>query len=195
MQGIFLDIETNGLNPFKHSPIDIAFKVIDLSTGKELGAYRSLIRITREMWDKNDPISLEVNGFSWEEVSLGKDREVVGKEIISVLCRLGIQRANSVFICQNPSFDRSFFNQLVDVYVQELLNWPYHWLDLASMYWTMRLQQAKLVGEPLSEKLAFSKNEIAKYLNLPLESEPHRSMGGVNHLILCYQAVVDNFPR
>lgn len=195
MHGIFLDIETTGLNPYRHCPIDIAFKVIDLSTGNERGSYRSLIKTTPERWKNSDPMSLEINGFTWEEVSQGKDKETVGKEIVSVLCDLQIQRQNSIFICQNPSFDRSFFNQLVDVYVQELLNWPYHWLDLASMYWAMRLQQAKLSGEMPPERLALSKNEIAKSFNLPLENGPHRSMGGVDHLILCYQAVVGNFPR
>lgn len=193
MKGIFLDTETTGLNPLRHCPIDIAFKVLDLSTGKMVGSYSSIIKLKKEMWDKKDPMSLEINGFSWEEVSLGKEREIVGKEIIAVLCDLEIQRSNSVFICQNPSFDRGFFNQLVDVYVQELLNWPYHWLDLASMYWVARVRQSRLANEPLPEKLSFSKNEIAKNYHLPFESTPHRSMAGVDHLILCYQQILNRF--
>ena len=34
MLGIFLDTETNGLNPFVHSVLEIAFKIINLSNGK-----------------------------------------------------------------------------------------------------------------------------------------------------------------
>ena len=191
MHGIFLDTETTGLNPLKHCPIDIAFKVVDLSSGKIMGSYRSIIKPTREMWDKRDLMSIEINGFTWEEVCQGKEREVVGKEIVATLCELHIQRSEAVFICQNPSFDRGFFNQLVEVYVQELLNWPYHWLDLASMYWAMRVRQSQLENEPIPQKLSFSKNEIAKNYHLPVEISPHRSMAGVNHLILCYEAVMN----
>lgn len=195
MLGIFLDTETTGLNSLRHCPIDIALKVIDLSSGKLLGSYQSIVKQPQEMWDKKDPTSIEVNGFSWEEIVTGKDKETVGKEIVALLCGLQVQRSNAVFICQNPSFDRGFFNQLVDVYVQELLNWPYHWLDLASMYWAMRVQQSVVSGEVLPEKLSFSKNEIAKVYHLPLEASPHRSMAGVDHLILCYQAVLNTHWR
>jgi oligoribonuclease len=190
MLGIFLDLETTGLNFYRHCPIDIAFKVIDLSSGNRLGSYCSLIRPSKKMWEIRDLNSMEFNGMTWEELSKGKDKEVVAKEIIAALTALQIQRMNSVFICQNPSFDRGFFNQLIDVYVQELLNWPYHWLDLASMYWTRRVKECGERNLPIPEKCAFSKNEIAKYFNLPLETSPHRSMGGVDHLILCYQAVM-----
>lgn len=190
MLGIFLDTETTGLNPTRHSPIDIAFKIIDLSSGKLIKSYQSRIMISKELWDKTDLKSLEVNGFNWEEVKHGKDKEVVAKEVITIFTELQIQRTNAVFICQNPSFDRGFFNQLIDVYVQELLNWPYHWLDLASMYWTKRVMHSQQAKEPLPEKISFSKDEIAKYYQLPSEASPHRSMAGVDHLILCYQAVM-----
>lgn len=197
MLGIFLDTETTGLHPIRHCPIDIALKVIDLSSGKILGSYQSLMKPSQEKWDQRDPISMGINGFIWEEVSQGKNLEIVGKEIIAFLSTLQIHRTNAVFICQNPSFDRGFFNQLVDVYVQELFNWPYHWLDLASMYWAMRVQQAIVSGETLPEKLSFSKDDIAKYYQLPPETSPHRAMRGVDHLILCYKAVmtISDFPH
>lgn len=192
MQGIFLDIETTGLNCFRHCPIDIAIKVIDLTSGKMLGSYTSMIKPDKEIWDKRDLNSMEINGFTWEELNRGKDKETVSKEIIAALTALQVQRLNSVFICQNPSFDRGFFNQLVDVYVQELLNWPYHWLDLASMYWTTRVKECVEAKIPVPEKFSFSKNDIAKHYNLPLEATPHRSMAGVDHLILCYQKVMSH---
>lgn len=191
MLGIFLDTETTGLNPARHCPLDIAFKIIDLSSGKEVRSYRSLIKPPPEMWEQRDPMSIEINGFQMDEVHKGKDRQIVSKEIIAAFHDAQIQRSNAVFICQNPSFDRGFFNQLVDVYVQELLNWPYHWLDLASMYWATRVQQAKQMNESVPDKVLFSKNEIAKFYNLPAEDEPHRSMAGVEHLILCYRAVLN----
>lgn len=191
MLGIFLDTETTGLHFNRHCPIDIAFKVMDLQSGKILGAYQSLVKPSQEKWEQRDPISMGINGLTWEEVAKGTDSDTVGKEVISFFSGMQIQRTNAVFICQNPSFDRAFFNQLVDVYVQELLNWPYHWLDLASMYWMARTRQAKETGIPLPDKLSFSKDEIAKYYQLPTESSPHRAQAGVDHLILCYQAVMN----
>ena len=196
MLGIFLDIETTGLNPLRHHPIDIAIRVVDLSTYQEIGAFQTVIRQPKDFWDKRDPISIEINGFTWEEVTKGKDPAIVGKEIIRMLTDLKIQRGSAVFICQNPAFDRGFFNQLVDVYVQELLNWPYHWLDLASMFWTVRVLEAQQKGLPLPEKISLSKNDIAKEYNLPPEECPHRAMRGVDHLFLCYKTVLErrNFP-
>lgn len=191
MLGIFLDIETTGLNPLRHHPINIAFKILDLTTGQFIDSYQSIIRQPHDAWDKKDPTSIEVNGFTWEEISSGKDPDNVGNEIISLFNEKGIQRGKAVFICQNPAFDRGFFNQLVDVYVQELLNWPYHWLDLASMFWATLAMKAKIEGVPLPEKVSFSKNDIASYHGLPPEESPHRAMGGVDHLIMCYKKVIN----
>lgn len=190
MYGIFLDIETTGLNAAVHRPIDIAFKIIDLSTGFLKGEYQSVVKQSLDIWEKKDSSSIKVNGFTYEEISRGKDPQVVGTEIKDLFEKAQIQRGAAMFICQNPSFDRGFFNQLIDVYTQERLNWPYHWLDFASMYWTMIVLKAKREGGMIPEKISLSKNDIAIAYNLPVESNPHRALNGVNHLILCYQAVL-----
>ena len=36
----------------------------------------------------------------------------------------------------------------------------------------------------------FSKDKIAKSLNLPEEKKPHKAMRGVDHLLLCYEKTV-----
>jgi DNA polymerase-3 subunit epsilon/oligoribonuclease len=190
MLGIFLDIETTGLDPLQHVPIDVAIKVLDLSTGDLLGSFESIVKQDLEKWNKRDPGSIEINGFSWQELQRGKDVAAIAEEIIALFKQLGIQRGGAVFICQNPSFDRGFFNQIIPVYTQEGLNWPYHWLDLASMYWARRTQEALAAGEAPLQKIALSKNDIAKYFGLDKEEEPHHAMGGVNHLILCYHHVL-----
>lgn len=190
MLAIFLDIETTGLDPTKHCAIDIGCKIVDVSTGTLVGSYQNIIKPTPEDWNKKDPISMQVNGYTWEEVSLGKDAKTVGKEIILFYQDQAIERGKAVFICQNPAFDRGFFTQLIDVYTQEKLNWPYHWLDLASMYWTVVFQQKNIQHQPFPDKMNLSKNEIARVYNLPIEVEPHRAINGVDHLILCYQAVL-----
>ena len=193
MLAIFIDIETNGLDPYQHFPIDFACKIVQLQDGLpiELDQYQTLIAPDPEQWDKSDAESLAVNGYCWDEVATGKLRSCVCDEVIALFQKHQVQRGRDLFICQNPSFDRPFFAKLVDVYIQEKLHWPYHWLDLASMYWL--LHHKRLIGN--EQKISLSKNQIAAYYGLPEEATPHRAINGVEHLILCYKAVVEEMNR
>lgn len=192
MDTIFLDIETTGLDAQIHRPIDIAFKILDANTHEVKASFQSLIKWPEEVWKARDPTSIEINGYTWQEVSSGKEPEEVGRLIKEVFSRVPIVRGQAVFICQNPSFDRVFFNQLIPVYTQEKLNWPYHWLDFASMYWAKLVQQSMDKKQPLPEKMSLSKNSIAQIAGLSCESSPHRAMNGVDHLIQCYFTVLYN---
>jgi DNA polymerase-3 subunit epsilon/oligoribonuclease len=188
--GVFLDSETNGLNSQIHKIVEIAFKIVDLKNGEVKAEYQTLIAHPVESWEKSDQESLRINGFTWAEVSKGKTPRVASQEIIDVFTKWGVRRKKAVFICQNPSFDRIFFSQLIDPDTQELLSWPYHWLDLASMYWALSMEKAKESKGPLPWETGFSKDLIASQYKLPGEAKPHRAMNGVSHLLLCYQAVV-----
>jgi oligoribonuclease len=190
MLGIFLDIEATGLDFTKHHVIDIAFKLIDLTTGDFKDAYQSIVKQSPQAWSRRDPASIKINGFTWEQILTGKPPKVVADEIIAILDKWHIERGKAVFICQNPSFDRGFFTQLIEPYRQEKLHWPYHWLDLASMYWAILARKNVEQGTPFPSEIALSKNEIAKIYKIPTEKEPHRAMNGVNHLIECYEAVL-----
>jgi len=193
MLGIFLDTETNGLNSKVHRILEIALQIVELTTGEHRDEYQTLLSVPIETWERSDQESLQINGFKWSEVELGKTPRAASQEIIDLFASHGIRRKKAVFICQNPSFDRAFFSQLIDPDTQELLSWPYHWLDLASMYWAMAMDRVKNAqGKPPWET-GLSKDMIASQYNLPGEPKPHRAMNGVSHLILCYQAVV-GFP-
>ncbi len=193
MLGIFLDQETTGLDSYRHKLLEIALKVVDLSTGHPLASYESLVFQPEAIWKESDRGALQVNGFSWEEVQRGKSEKEVGDAISSLFTELGIQRGKAVFICQNPSFDRAFFSHLIDCYTQEKMHWPYHWLDLASMYWALEVQKTSALELPLPDEILLSKDSIAHSFNLPGEAKPHRAMQGVDHLLLCYTTVV-GFP-
>lgn len=193
MIGVFLDTETNGLNSQIHKILEIAFKIVDLTNGDIKEEFQTIVSQPIEAWEKSDQESLRINGFTWTEVSKGKTPRQVSQHIIDVFTRWNIRRKKAVFICQNPSFDRVFFSQLIDPDTQELLSWPYHWLDLASMYWSLSMNTHKQTQGPLPWDTGFSKDLIASHYKLPGEAKPHRAMNGVNHLILCYQAVV-GFP-
>jgi DNA polymerase-3 subunit epsilon/oligoribonuclease len=190
MLGIFLDTETSGLNSKTHHILEIAYKIIDLKTGEVKAAYDSIVAWPESAWKCSDQRSLGINGFTWEMVCQGKNPSLVSQEIISQFNHLKIHRKNAVFICQNPSFDRSFFSQLIDPKKQEELEWPYHWLDLASMHWAICMKNPHQ-GSPWD--IGLSKDSIAKHYNLPPEATPHRAMNGVNHLLLCYEALI-GFP-
>jgi DNA polymerase-3 subunit epsilon/oligoribonuclease len=192
--GIFLDTETNGLNAQTHSILEIAFKMVDLSSGQLKEEYQAVIAQPLEAWERSDPESLRVNGFKWKELIQGKAPQRVSAEIIDLFTKWGVKRKKAVFICQNPSFDRVFFCQLIDPNTQELFDWPYHWLDLASMYWSLTMQAALKQQGPLPWETGLSKDLIASHYKLPAESKPHRAMNGVSHLLLCYKAVV-GFPN
>ena len=183
-----------GLTPQIHKIVEIAFKIVDLTDGSIKEEFQTLIAQPIEAWEKSDQESLRINGFTWEEISKGRTPRQASQSIIDIFTRWGIRRKKAVFICQNPSFDRVFFSQLIDSDTQELLSWPYHWLDLASMYWALTINKAKQANGPLPWETGFSKDLIASHYKLPPEAKPHRAMNGVSHLLLCYQAVV-GFPN
>ena len=189
MLGIFLDTETNGLNSLKHRVIDIAIKVLDLQNGNIVAEYQSLVRQPKEIWENSDPVSLSVNGYNYETISHGKVESLVSSEIVEFFESHNLKRKKAVFICQNPSFDRPFFSQLVIPEIQEKLSWPYHWLDLASMHWAVCMKK----GKPYPWEIGLSKDAIARFLSLPEEAKPHRAKNGVEHLILCYEKII-GFP-
>lgn len=187
MLGIFLDTETNGINPFIHKAIEIAFQILDLKTGKEIFTYNSFISINKESWDKSNPKSLKINGISYQMMQSGKNQDEIRKEIIEIFKKFNIKRKKAIFICQNPSFDRIFFSKIIPPEVQENLNIPYHWLDFASMHFALNINN-------IDNYPGFSKDKIAKSQNLPKEEKPHRALNGVKHLIKCYEKVV-GFPK
>ena len=190
MQAIFLDTETTGLDPLSHRLLEVAFKIVDIPSGFEKLTYQAIVKQPLEVWERRDPKSVEVNGFSWEKVQLGKEEAIVRQEIIQIFTDLQIDRCSSVYICQNPAFDRNFFAQLVDIHTQEKKHWPYHWLDFASMYRALQIKGYREIREPFPQAMSLSKNAIAQHFGLPIEPNPHSALNGVDHLLLCYRKVV-----
>jgi DNA polymerase-3 subunit epsilon/oligoribonuclease len=190
MRAVFLDLETTGLDPKIHVVIDAAFKIVDINSGRILDQYQAVIKQDDASWKRHDPVSLQINGYTWELIQTGKDPAVVTQEIIEIFKHHEIVRGNSIFICQNPAFDRIFLSQLVPIHEQEKLLWPYHWLDLASMYWALTVKRHVEEQRSLPETMTLSKNEIAKCYHLPPEEHPHLAINGVDHLMDCYQAVL-----
>lgn len=189
---IFIDIESNGLDPARHRCLEIAFRVVDVRNGEEKAAYSSLVKQDEAIWARSDLVSLGVNGFTFDQVQVGKTEQVISREIVAIFQGLKIHRSNSFFLAQNPSFDRAFFSQLISITEQDRYQWPYHWLDFASMYWALEVQQIRSKTDTDLDKAcpSLSKDAIAAQYGLPPEEKPHRAMRGVEHLITCYAHVV-----
>lgn len=190
MKAVFLDIETTGLDPLRHHAVEIAFKIIDLTKKQEVASYQSVINQGAKAWSERDPASTNINGFDENKMLGGKLKEVVAQEIITLFSLHAIKRGNAVYICQNPAFDRTFFSQIVPIVQQEALLFPYHWMDLASMYWGLTVKKYEDLGKGFPETIQVSKNAIAASYGLLPETLPHSAKNGVNHLVACYQAVV-----
>ena len=191
MLGIFLDTETNGLNCQVHRILEIALKIVDLSNGKELNRYDSIVFQPQEIFEKSDPESLKINGFSYSMLLKGKKQEKIANELHSLYQAYDLQEGKALYICQNPSFDRAFFSHLIPPDEQNRLHWPYHWLDLASMVWGILIKDQTT---PFPWEIGSSKDAIANYFHLPPEEKPHRALNGVNHLLLCYEKII-GFPK
>lgn len=189
MLAIFLDIETTGLDPLVHNVIDIAFRVVNLENHSHVIDYQSIIKIDDKAWEKRDPVSMSINGYQWNHIQKGKDIQEVFDDIVSIFDRYQIRRKLAVFICQNPAFDRTFFAQVVPINIQEEKQLPYHWLDLASMFFALQMRDAKNKGHPFKDAFLLSKDKIALSLGLEGEPKPHKAMGGVDHLIQCYTSI------
>ena len=183
--GIFLDTETNGLNFEKHEAIEIAIELIDLESGKTIDAYETLIAISPESFDRSDPTSLAFTGITYDEIKTGKPLPLVRKEILELFKKHHLVRKEALFICQNPSFDRIFFTKIIPTDLQEGLNFPYNWLDLASMHWGKSIREGHSIGG-----IGLSKDSIATFYGILSEEKPHRARNGVRHLIECYKKVI-----
>ena len=189
MKCIFLDIETSGLDWDINLPLEIGLCIYDLHSMVCICEYSSFIYYSERQWVLgSDQKALEINGITYEEVSKGKTHNEVCEDLTELFLSHEIHKTNAVFICQNPSFDRGFFPKIMPVETQHELELPYHWLDLASMYWALRIDPKKEVnGHNLPKIIPLSKDAIASYLGIPSEEKPHRALNGVHHLISCYR--------
>ncbi|WP_213357491.1 3'-5' exonuclease [Chlamydiifrater phoenicopteri] len=192
---IFLDTETCGLRPEVHRILELAFRIVCSDTYEVVASYSSLVKHEdREVWAQRSEESCRITGLDEAFVNyFGKTEEVVAEEVLAIFSQVGVTKFSAVFVCQNPGMDRSFFSQLISVDRQQQLGLPYHWFDLASMFWALEVMERGHVAKNFSGLL--SKNNIATYFGLAEEKMPHRALQGVDHLIECYRMLMENGLR
>ncbi len=189
-RAIILDTETTGLDSSKAQVVEIAFKVIDVGSGACLESFQSVVALSKEEWDRADPVALTVNGFTWDIVQTqGRPRNDIAVNICSLFSKLKLSPKSAFFLCQNPSFDKAFFSQICPPSVQKSCGFPYYWLDFASMNWALMAKEFVL-GKRLPFRIPFSKDGIALSSGLPPENKPHKAMNGVDHLLLLFSKII-----
>lgn len=197
MKGIFLDLETNGLDCDQHSVLEVAVVIVDMHTMTCIDEYSALVKCSEKQFTiGSDPEALKVNGITLKDVLNAKTAMSIHNDLTDLFLIHDLDKGNSIFICQNPSFDRSFFTQIMPLETQVDLELPYHWLDLSSMFWIKYVASCHPIASTdqlmigMDKPVPLSKDAIARRLGLPPEEKPHRAMNGVKHLISCYSALV-----
>lgn len=184
MRAAFIDIETNGLNFNLHVPLEIAVIGCDLNSTTPCFTYNTFIQCSKQDFESSQQDALKVNGITYEDVKDAPTYFQVMNEMEEKFKTHNIVRNKALLICQNPSFDRPFFHKIVPEDHMRNLNFPYHWLDLASMYWMKYYYDRSFIDE-----LSLSKDAIAKSLELPEEIKPHRAYNGAKHLMDSYNSL------
>ena len=193
-RAVILDSETTGLDASRHQILEIALKVVETGTGEWLGAFQSVVSLSKKEWGDADPKALRVNGFTWRDVQArGRSRDDIAVDVCALFSRHNLTFSNAFFLCQNPSFDRAFFSQICSPSVQKSCAFPFYWMDFASMHWALTAKEMT-VGRRKLTTIPCSKDGIARFRGLPEETKPHTAMNGVDHLLLLFSKIV-GFPH
>jgi len=151
---IILDLETTGLDPFKHEILEIG--AVNVATGETFECKVHPLRIKEA-----DPKALEINGYNkaeWEEAFLLPNALKLLNEFVGI--------SQPYFMAYNASFDLSFLEK---AYQDCALPWPFHYhkLDLLTMAWDI-----------LEKGLSLSLKNVASVLGIPPEPAVHRALAG-----------------
>jgi DNA polymerase-3 subunit epsilon/oligoribonuclease len=177
---IFIDIETTGTDFYLHMPLEICVRCTnqDLSVVFE---YNTLLKCSKYDWSNADKKALNVNGIKYKDVENAECYESCTYFIKNLFATYFVFPSFChAFVSQNPSFDRFFLTKIMGP--DNMVDLPYHWLDLASMYYAKNY--------PSLNQMSLSKDYIAKSLEIEPESKPHRAINGVDHLMKCYNKLI-----
>jgi len=165
---IVLDIETTGLDPKRHSIIEVG--AMDFDDPRKVFNEKCRIWPGAEI----DQGALQINGFSPHEIkdpALQSQKELLSKFIdwISVI-------EDRTIAGHNVDFDISFLNESC-----ERLNLPFSYgkrkVDLHSLVYAHIL--GRKIKPPLKKGTSdLNSDVIMHYVGIPAEPKPHRALNG-----------------
>ena len=153
------DLETTGLDPWRHEIIELGLVLADPRTLDILTTLN--LRITPKRLEDADPKALEVNGFAEDGWRDALPLEEAFK-------RYAEATKEAVFMAYNATFDWPFISRAFSQTGMKN-EMDYHRLDLLS------LAYAALKDSGIER---FRLSEIAKFLGLEEEPLPHRAVNG-----------------
>lgn len=168
---IVLDIETTGLEPKKHSIIEVGAIEYD----NPLNIFNERCRI----WPgaESDPGALEINGFNPDELT---DPVIqTQKELLLKFIDWISSVDDKTIAGQNVDFDISFLNESC-----KRLNLPSYFgkrkVDLHSVAYAHFLRRN--IRPPLKNNLSDLHSDlIMDYVGIPAEPKPHRALNGARY--------------
>lgn len=153
----FVDLETTGLDPFKHEILEVGIVLAEQRADLFGKQYLELlseheIQLLPEHIETADPKALEVNKYHARDWSQALPQKEGLLKVIEIL-------GGTIFVAQNVGFDWAFLQHAVTAHALSIeRDVHYHKLDLASMVF------GKLYHEPKLSK--FSLREMAQYFGV-----------------------------
>lgn len=164
---VVVDVETTGLNAFKHSIVSIG--AVDFLRPSEMFYGECRIWMGAEV----DDAALAVNGFTLEQVQY--KNPLSHSELMQRFALWWAGREVRILAGQNPSFDRDFIRAGMN-HASVVWEAGFRTIDLHSLY-CAQLIKKRLHGE----KIDFSSTKldvILPFVGLPPEPVPHIGING-----------------
>ncbi len=167
---IFVDVEASGVVYSRHSIVSIG--ALDFDNIK------NRFYVECRLWDGaeiNDE-SLAITGFSPEEVK--SESRVTEGEAVRMFLEWSQHMGDRTLAGQNVSFDRDYLKAASD---REGLSWDmaYRTLDTHSFAWMHMIKRGmKPPIDSEHRRSSLNLEEIAKYVGIPEEPQPHNALTG-----------------
>ena len=165
---VFIDLETNGLEPSKGA---IILQIGALTDNEDDPVFYDTVLPTNEQYARSSPEAIKVNGLTWEVLQeKGRPWQDVKDDFVRWLDQIVIHEC--VFVGQNPAFDMKFLRYHVPEV--EFLGAPVaNPIDIRNMYSTA--VRKGLVNPVESGRTG---HVISRSLGVEEESEVHDALGG-----------------
>jgi len=168
---IVLDIETTGLDPKRHSIIEVG--AIDFYNPTNYFNEKCQIWIGAEV----DLSALEVNGFTLKEI---QDQKIITQEELISNFKIWTDSIEDKTIAgQNVDFDINFLIESTKRFGQNF-NWGKRKVDQHSIVYAHYLKRN--IKPPVKDGISnLDGDTIMNYVGLPPEPRPHRALNGAKY--------------
>lgn len=167
----FLDIETSGLNPVLHEPIEVAYilEPDEVTVGVSLPFHE----------DTADPMALEVNGYGKRPFLPMMDSFTFAKKLHGDL-------RDRIIVGNNVQFDMNFLREFLSRVSPLLLpTWQHHVVDLKA-----------IAGGALGLEPPWKTNELCELLSVdPPGKEAHTALGDARWNLMFYKGIYSYLNR